>query len=595
MTGRDAAIFWSGLAALAAALVIGVPMFVRMPPWCDLTLYQVASANVQNGGVLYRDVFDTNLPGFIAALTVVRTLFGPSVEAVRIADLCVVGATLYGLYRWVRAAGSGRAAATWFLAGCAWFYLFTSEFNHCQRDVWMLLPASAAAGLRSRRLMYANRHAFWPAFLEGCLWGLAVWIKPHVVFPAFAVWFVTVTRLGALTGWRGILVDLFGLVLGGALVGAAGVALLVVSGTWDHFREVFEFWNTGYVKAMWWELRFRGQTEFKYFVPWNYLHIVAIPTAVRSLFDAPWRGKFDLTGAHPGLYGRLYPAWMWDAGPTDAARFARLTLAAFYLVWTAQAIIIQRGFHYVHVPEILLLLAVLATQRWLPGALMLAWLTISTTLVKTGLAPDESLPPGFVSPRQSHAVMVVHPLLQYDRYKEWPDCFRFGLSDEDYFRRWDRLALVRDFFPANDWRELAQVADELRSLGVKDGEVIAWHDAPHAIYTLLPSRPGFRFQHVTAMMAIGPKQEQRVWEELEALPPGRKWAVTDLHRVGFVDKQLLPDFRGAGPDLMPPALSARARRMFPLDQPAIFRSTGPDGEPGRYVLHEITKPLRRPY
>ena len=507
--------------------------------------------------------------------------------------MAVVGSTLYLLWRWVRAAGAGRAAAAWFLAGGAWFYLFTSEFNHAQRDVWMLLPATLAAGLRSRRLMYANRHAFLPAFLEGVLWGLAVWIKPHVVFPAAAVWLVTVTRLGALTGWRGVVIDFLGLVLGGGVVGALGVALLFASGTWDHFIEVFTFWNTGYVKAMWWELRYRGLTQFKYFVPWNYLHVFAIPTAVRSLVDAPWRGRFDQRPAGP--VGQLYPPEIWDAGPGDAARFARLTLAAFYLSWGLQAILIQRGFHYVHVPEIFLLLAVLATQRWLPAALILAWFAVSTTLVKFGLAPDESMPPGFVSPRQKHAVMVVHPLVQYDRIAAWPSCFRFGLSEADYFRRWERLALVRDFFPANDWPELAQVAVKLRELGVKDGEVIAWHDAPHAIYTLIPTRPGFRFQHVTAMMAIGPAQEKAIWDELEALPPGARWAVTDLHRVGFVDKKLLPNWTGAGPDLMPPQLSARARRMFPLDQPAIFRSTGPDGEPGRYVLHAITKPLRRPY
>ena len=58
------------------ALIIGVPLFLRMPPWCDLTLYDVAAQNLLRGGVHYRDVFDTNLPGFVWILTAIRATFG---------------------------------------------------------------------------------------------------------------------------------------------------------------------------------------------------------------------------------------------------------------------------------------------------------------------------------------------------------------------------------------------------------------------------------------------------------------------------------------------------------------------------------------
>ncbi|HEY1190874.1 MAG TPA: hypothetical protein VGE74_24800, partial [Gemmata sp.] len=54
-----------GWALAAAVLVAAVPLFLAMPPWCDVTLYQMAARNVLQGGVHYRDIFDTNLPGFV--------------------------------------------------------------------------------------------------------------------------------------------------------------------------------------------------------------------------------------------------------------------------------------------------------------------------------------------------------------------------------------------------------------------------------------------------------------------------------------------------------------------------------------------------
>ncbi len=585
----------AGWAVLAAGVIVGGPLFVRMPPWCDLTLYQVAAANVRDGGVLYRDVFDTNLPGFVLALTAVRSLCGPSVEAVRLVDLAVVTGAVWVLVKWARRAGAGPAGTAWLAAGAAWYYLFTSEFNHAQRDVWMMLPAAFAGYRRVRRLSAREpAGSVWPAFGEGIVWGLAVWVKPHVTVLGLAVWLATVPRMAGVGGVRRVLADAAGLLAGGLLCGAVGVAWLTASGTWPHFVEVFTFWNQKYAEVMWSELADRCRCEFHYFPPWGYLHIVAVPVAVRSIIDGrPWAGRFR-PGATHGPAGGLWPGWAWNPGPDDTARFARLVLAALYLAWTAMAILTQRGFHYVHVPEVFLLLAVLATQRWLPAALILAWFAVTTALVKLGTVADETPHPGHVSKNQPYAFAVVHPLAQHDRWRQWLGCFRTGLSGEEYYERWAALALVRDFFPANDWPELGEVADELNRLGAGPRDVVAWHDAPHAVYTLLPARPGFRFQHVTAMMAIGPAHDDRIWTELEELPPaaggGPKYAVSDLHRVGFQDKSLLPTWEGAGPDLLPPALSARARAMFPHDQPALFRS---GGGTGRYVIHKLTRPVRR--
>src|SRR5579885_3534706 len=81
---------WLPRAITAVALVVGLPLFLRSPPWCDITLYQMAARNLLHGGTHYKDLFDTNLPGFVWAMTVLRWLFGSSVIAVRVVDLVVV-------------------------------------------------------------------------------------------------------------------------------------------------------------------------------------------------------------------------------------------------------------------------------------------------------------------------------------------------------------------------------------------------------------------------------------------------------------------------------------------------------------------------
>src|SRR5271166_4500246 len=85
---RSATLGWFVFACL---LVAGLPLFLRMPLWIDVTLYDLAARSVLAGGTHYRDVFDTNPPGFVWALCLVRTVFGPSSEALRAVDLAVVG------------------------------------------------------------------------------------------------------------------------------------------------------------------------------------------------------------------------------------------------------------------------------------------------------------------------------------------------------------------------------------------------------------------------------------------------------------------------------------------------------------------------
>ena len=195
---RSALPGWLAFALLAA---VGVPLFLRMPLWCDATLYDVAARNILTGGTHYKDVFDTNPPGFVWLLCGVRAALGWSPEALRAVDLLIVAAVVAVLLRWAREAGATPAGVAWAAAGVAAFYPFLSEFNHVQRDVWMMLPALLAARLRLRRVAAARAgpitdgRVFRSAAVEGVVWAAAFWIKPHVAFPAVAAWLVTARPL----------------------------------------------------------------------------------------------------------------------------------------------------------------------------------------------------------------------------------------------------------------------------------------------------------------------------------------------------------------------------------------------------------------
>ena len=58
-----------------------------MPPWNDVTLHDMVARTILRGGVLYRDVFDTNLPGIDWSMAAIRYLFGWSYEVLRAVDL----------------------------------------------------------------------------------------------------------------------------------------------------------------------------------------------------------------------------------------------------------------------------------------------------------------------------------------------------------------------------------------------------------------------------------------------------------------------------------------------------------------------------
>ena len=495
-------------------LVGGVPLFLCRPPWNDVTLHDMAARAILRGGVHYRDVFDTNLPGIDWAMALIRTAFGWSYEVLRAFDLLVVGAAVAALSGWVK--GYPRA---WFVAAAAMFYPFTSEFSHVQRDPWMFLPAVAAARLRARS-MTAPRSPRW-SILEGFTWGLAVWVKPHVVVPALGVWLASVGFLKRQQ--RSVKRDFFGLMAGGVLAGLPGVAWLVGTGAWPYFVDVFTNWNPDYVADGLASMADRVSLVWDCFRPWSLVNLAAVPIAV---------------------------AWLWarkDAG--------RCVLAALYLGFLFQGVVVQKGFDYVHVAGTLMGLAVVAAAGWSVGFAFLVWFLVG------GLFSADP-----------------HPLLKRDVLKLWPRCWREGSSAA--LR--DALGVYTDVHVGTTWEDLGRVAGFLRAVEppLRDRELTCWHDSTHPLYLMLNLEPSTRYMHFGTAFDIR-KQAARIADEVAASP--QRYVVSDLRRMTWDTAKPLEGGAGGDPLKLPAWFPKSQRDKYPWNQPVVFRA-------GRYVVHKMSVP-----
>lgn len=566
---------WGAWIVTLAVLLAGVPLFLCMPPWNDVTLHDMVVRNILRGGVLYRDVFDTNLPGIDWAMAAIRRTCGWSYEVLRAADLLIIGTSLVVLRSWVRASGGSEASVAWFVAAAVLFYLFTSEFNHVQRDPWMLLPAVVAARLRlwrcqSGQTAPAAGQMVW-AVVEGFVWGVAVWVKPHAVVPAFAVWGASVllrrrteslSRLGG--EWAALLA-------GGLLAGAPGVAWLIATGAWPYFLDVFLHWNPHYLADSG-PLGYRFITVFNCFRPWSLLHFVALPLALVTLAEVTL-GRVDRL---PVL------KWLYQNDPRPEVRTARVLLAVLYLSWMLQAVCIQKAFDYVHIPLTFLGMAVLAGHCWCLGFAYLVWFfVVAVLLYGAEASPALRAVVQAINPNSSFVKLELYPLFDREVMQLWPRCWREGGSPE--LR--DRIGHYTDIHCGTRWQELTAVAEFLRSLDppLGPGELNCWHDSTHPLYLMLDLEPATRYMHYGTAFGIRSKREV-IAEEVRN--SRQRYVVSDLVRT-TLDRHAPYDpnaWRDGDP--LPVWLPPAERAKFPWNQPVVFRC-------GRYVVHRVdhSRPL----
>jgi len=599
---------WLPRIIAGVVLFAGLPLYLRMPLWCDLTLYDMAARNLLQGGVHYRDVFDTNLPGFVWLLAGIRSIVGFGAFPLRVVDLVIVSGVVLLIDQLAKRGGATLATRWWAIVGVALLYPFAVEMAHCQRDTWMALPIMAAVLLRMQRLApreFTQKEVFWRSALEGVLWALAVWIKPHVVLIAAPVWIMTAWRLAGSSArpWRALAADLLGNIASGLVIGALGVAALVASGTWGEFWEVVTVWAPEYTELGKRERSDRYDQELHWFPPWSLWLVPTLLLALLSIIDAvPWSRQSAAVSARPGPVGRLLPRWLWDRTAGPEARFVRGTMATMWLVWAFQAFYIQRGFMYVHMAETLIMFGLWAAHRWAMPCVVFIWLVImGVTWLIADSRPDLHATLMTVADNDGlnqsedpdkERYLVRHPLADLKRMSYWSECWNPNLSDHERYVLWDKIKRIQNHEASPNWVELEEVAAFLQSKNVTDYELIAWHDSPHVLYLTMGIRPRLRYMHTNTAVGIGPIAHNRVLTDLYQCEDTARYAVSDLGWAGLGQK---PEVKEAmlGPpasqtDLLPVGLLPWHRTVFPFNQPAVFRSSG---GLGRYLVHELTPPL----
>jgi hypothetical protein len=282
----------------------------------------------------------------------IRSLLGWRSEALRLADVGIVATEVWLLVHLLPALAGRRAARLWAAAALLAFYFGTSEWSHCQRDTWMLLPSLAALYLRRRQVGRLTDPATSAARVaaaagaEGLLWAAAFWIKPFVAVPALACWLAraTLARRGGASAGR-LSADAAGLLASGALAGAAGSAWLIARGAWPYFWDFAGRWTREYYVPS------NGRTHLEslfwgHFPFWGLVHLAALPIAAVAVYS--------------GL-----------RAPAPAARRSWVLLGALYLGWVAEVLAFQKDWAYAQAPAMLLaltLVAAAAAARRLPSS-----------------------------------------------------------------------------------------------------------------------------------------------------------------------------------------------------------------------------------
>jgi hypothetical protein len=547
---------WSAVTVL---LVINVPLFLCMPIIDDAALWNLHAQVLLDGGVPYRDVLETNPPGTLWLMASIRWLLGPSSVALRAVDLAIFGLVVILLLQILRDAGVRKTVRTWTGAACLLFYFSISEWCHCQRDMWLMVPSLAWLWLRGRqvqRIAKASNSAgrlFGWSIVEGLVLGAGIWIKPMVLVPAAAAWLVGACRV---RNWRRSVVDALGLVLGGLMMGAGGAIWLYASGAWPYFWETFLEWNPRYVAAgreHWTLWRFVGMCLRLF--PWLLLHLPALGLAAAVLL----RGLTRAFSWSRLPAGRNTPEGGEAGGTAAPGRLApELTctlIAAFYVGWLVQAVALQHLFDYVHAPGVLL--------------------AILTCVAVVDLLARRRSPAARVSLIAFVVLaLLCSPVVRCSRLGCWPQCVRHGSSAEIR----DRLKLMQ--FP--DWRDLDRVAVFLRKRGLRDGDVCCFPNSTIHLYETLGIRPPTRYVYLENTLAFFPDRGELLRAALAAAGP--KYAVTDLITAG-VPPDALSRIRPGTVLSGRSSVAVGQARVYPWEFPILFRS-------GRYAVHRTDGPIR---
>ena len=543
-------IFW---AIPALLLMLQLPVFLQMPLTPDAVLYDLQAKCLMQGGVLYRDIVEPNLPGVVWIHALVRSGLGESVQMLRVFDLVIVlvitgvlcrVVTNIAKSRWLRVASMSALASLLLM-----FYLGTSEWCHCQRDTWMLLPCLLA--IATRKLCFAQfEHAglgsvdsqlapmsaahttqttgqrdLLLGFLEGCFWAIAFWIKPFVALPAVMVILASRSTFVSPQAW---LKHSVCVIVAGAMIGLLGILWMVNAGCWTYFVDMMTSWNGDYFQAgrSRWNLE-RIHAHASRFWPWVLLHLPAIVISVKN---------------------------------------RRSLLCACYLGWLLQAVLLQQLFDYVYVPCVILAIAICVrsvTEQLNRSEVVkdsqrrkeeLARFRFNPVSCGVGVILIMSVVSSVISIQ--NRVAYFRPCLSA--------CIDGSLSTDV------QDSISQSPFPC--WGELEPMVDQLRKLNISDRELLAYNGNLIHLYPQLRFQAPTRFVYVDVLARCFPRRRAEMLQEIER--SGIRYVVANLREDGWEDPVPMDK-------LLPVPLEAsKATIFFPYNQKPVFRS-------GSYVLFEV--------
>ncbi len=542
--------------AVLMLLVAIVPLFLSSPLNSDAIYYDLQAKCVADGGVLYRDMLEPNLPGAVWIHAAVRTLGGESSVTLRLFDLFAFSlvAVLLAIRDWgfqpqhvpseLRQDAPATHRAPTLIFACCLFYLPLTSWSQCQRDLWMLLPGLVALCFRLTTVRAlrsdSQQRVTALSIVEGSCWGAAFWIKPHIALPAIAVLAASIM----LTGWSRRVIASVGLVLaGGVLIGVAGSLWLIASGAWPHFWDTQLHWNTEYLAA-------RGHSDIfeqlgellGSFAPWSWLHLVALPMATWTL-ATKFASIVQLPNALIGGRRRSSPC---QPTPNDRD----MLIMALYVGWMLQIILLQHTFAYVQVPGILLAIAVVVS--WPCPA---HW--VVTRRAVTG----------------AFFCLAIYGsnITSTTRLDAWHECVAGkGLAADTAIR----LRAKLEDRPDQLWEEYPAVVDFLRTQNVREQDVFVYHWSQLCLYSDLGLMPPHRYVIADSHEVLFPSQATRMRNAIDRSP--YRFVVTDLGSIGVTAKQA---DRLVGKSSLPTLLPTSASTRFPFNLPIVFRS-------GTLCVHE---------
>ena len=527
-------------AVLVILLLLNVPVVLCMHLTSDTTMFDLQARCALDGGVLYQDIVEPNLPGIVWVHMLIRSLLGWSSVAIRVVDLFIVtgiGITLAMLARKPDDSLFGTRSAVLFTTLFG-FYLGLNEWCHCQRDVWMLLPSLLATIFRAKIFhqltatnQTSNRLLLRNGFFEGLLWATAFWIKPHIAIPAM---FVIITSW-ILAGFRRqLLVDFAGVLLGGLLLGAMGSAWLIITEAWEPFWVMQLEWNPQYLKVG------RELKSFQIlsgvwqaFFPWNWIHVLAIGVSLWIL-----RERFISQREETELNHEI-----------NQSHVRQLLLIALYVGWTTQALLLQFPFMYVHVAPLMLGLAIVASAEWQPKA---------RPFLIGGCA------------YASFLIVMATPVFSSTRFNNWFACVTQGPTSEVR----ERIQLEQD----PNWKHLAEVITYLQEQNVADGDLTVYRGSLIELYPQLGIKPSTRFVYMDVYVKRFENQHRVIHESIEN--SHHRFVVSSLVDAGFTDEELTDENPATK---LPMSFPASELKNFPYNQPVVFRS-------GQYAVHQVTRP-----